>query len=128
MVVPRTAKKWATGSALRGRAGMADRSRVRMGARLRLRWQWCAESWIWDGASGSGRSRSAGAWQCRTRLGRGPQLRVTPKRTPPYRPQTNGNVERFHRILADGWAYARLYESTTEPTPPSEASHQSHDW
>jgi len=54
MVVPRTAKKWATGSALRGRAGMADRSRVR--------WQWCAESWIWDGASGSGRSRSAGAW------------------------------------------------------------------
>ena len=29
----------------------------------------------------------------------------------PYRPQTNGKIERFHRTLADGWAYARLYES-----------------
>ncbi|BDT92475.1 hypothetical protein IFM12275_24510 [Nocardia sputorum] len=30
----------------------------------------------------------------------------------PYRPQTNGKIERFHRTLADGWAYARFYEST----------------
>ena len=41
-------------------------------------------------------------------------LNITPKRTRPYRPQTNGKIERFHRTLADGWAYARLYESTTE--------------
>lgn len=41
-------------------------------------------------------------------------LNVTPKRTRPYRPQTNGKIERFHRTLADGWAYARLYESTEE--------------
>jgi transposase InsO family protein len=40
------------------------------------------------------------------------ELRVTPKRTRPYRPQTNGKIERFHRTLADGWAYARLYDST----------------
>jgi transposase InsO family protein len=40
------------------------------------------------------------------------QLRITAKRTRPYRPQTNGKIERFHRTLADGWAYARLYEST----------------
>ena len=41
-------------------------------------------------------------------------LNVTPKRTRPYRPQTNGKIERFHRTLADGWAYARLYESTEQ--------------
>ena len=42
------------------------------------------------------------------------ELNITPKRTRPYRPQTNGKIERFHRTLADGWAYARLYESTLE--------------
>jgi len=39
------------------------------------------------------------------------ELGITAKRTRPYRPQTNGKIERFHRTLADGWAYARLYES-----------------
>ena len=42
------------------------------------------------------------------------ELRITPKRTRPYRPQTNGKIERFHRTLADGWAYAHLYQSTEE--------------
>jgi transposase InsO family protein len=41
-------------------------------------------------------------------------LGVKPKRTRPYRPQTNGKIERFHRTLADGWAYARFYTSETE--------------
>jgi transposase InsO family protein len=39
------------------------------------------------------------------------ELGITPKRTRPYRPQTNGKIERFHRTLADGWAYARRYDS-----------------
>lgn len=42
------------------------------------------------------------------------ELAITHKRTRPYRPQTNGKIERFHRTLADGWAYARLYESTRQ--------------
>jgi transposase len=37
------------------------------------------------------------------------ELGITPKKTRPYRPQTNGKIERFHRTLADGWAYSRLY-------------------
>jgi transposase InsO family protein len=40
------------------------------------------------------------------------ELGIIAKRTRPYRPQTNGKIERFHRTLADGWAYTRLYEST----------------
>jgi transposase InsO family protein len=39
---------------------------------------------------------------------------VTHKRTRPYRPQTNGKVERFHRILLEEWAYIRPWTSETE--------------
>ena len=66
------------------------------------------------------------------------ELGITPKKTRPYRPQTNGKIERFHRTLADGWAFAQPYTirsepagkpcppgstttTTTGPTPPSAA-------
>jgi len=42
------------------------------------------------------------------------QLGITVKKTRPYRPQTNGKIERFHRTMADGWAYAHHYTSETE--------------
>lgn len=42
------------------------------------------------------------------------ELGITVKKTRPYRPQTNGKIERFHRTLADGWGYARCYTSEHE--------------
>ena len=69
------------------------------------------------------------------------ELGVTVKKTRPYRPQTNGKIERFHRTLADAGpstgstppndTAAPPYPDgctttiTTDPTPPSAASHPS---
>ena len=39
---------------------------------------------------------------------------ITHKRTRPHRPQTNGKVERFRRILLEEWAYIRPWNSETE--------------
>lgn len=39
---------------------------------------------------------------------------VAHKRTRPYRPQTNGKVERFNRTLLEEWAYAKAYASEAE--------------
>lgn len=41
---------------------------------------------------------------------------IAHKKTRPYRPQTNGKVERFNRTLLDEWAYLRPYTSNDERT------------
>jgi len=35
-------------------------------------------------------------------------------RTEPYRPRTNGKVERFHQTMAREWAYGLVYRSHHE--------------
>ncbi|MFF3728731.1 IS481 family transposase, partial [Streptomyces erythrochromogenes] len=41
---------------------------------------------------------------------------IAHKKIRPYRPQTNGKVERFNRTLLDEWAYQRPYHSNNERT------------
>ena len=56
------------------------------------------------------------------------ELGIRPKRTRPYRPQTNGKIERFHRTLADGWAFSRHYntESARRHALPAWLHHYNH--
>ncbi|OIV35982.1 IS481 family transposase [Mangrovactinospora gilvigrisea] len=39
---------------------------------------------------------------------------ISHKRTRPYRPQTNGKVERFNRTLLEEWAYVKAYRTESE--------------
>jgi transposase InsO family protein len=56
------------------------------------------------------------------------ELGIKAKKTRPYRPQTNGKIERFHRTLADGWAFGRHYnsESARRAALPAWIHHYNH--
>jgi transposase InsO family protein len=41
-------------------------------------------------------------------------LGISPKKTRPYRPQTNGKIERFHRTMGEEWALGPVYHSEDE--------------
>ncbi len=41
---------------------------------------------------------------------------ITPKFTRPFRPETDGKIERYHRILLEDWAYNRDWHTDTERT------------
>jgi transposase InsO family protein len=56
------------------------------------------------------------------------ELGARHKRTPPFRPQTNGKSERFNRTLLDEWAYARPYTTNEERLAalPAWVAHYNH--
>jgi transposase InsO family protein len=59
-------------------------------------------------------SDNGGAYRSHLWLTTCTELDITPKRTRPYRPQTNGKIERFHRTLVEGWAFKTFYPSETD--------------
>ncbi|MFD7026540.1 integrase core domain-containing protein [Streptomyces sp. NPDC059917] len=56
--------------------------------------------------TGSGWAYSKNTWRDTCR-----DLGISPRWTQPWRPQTNGKVERFHRTLLEEWAYQQPYTS-----------------
>ncbi|MCM3689659.1 IS481 family transposase, partial [Kocuria rosea] len=73
--------------------------------------------------SDNGAAYRSGAWRAACAA-----LGISVKKTRPYRPQTNGKVERFHRTLAEGWAFSRHYptEQARRAALPGWLHHYNH--
>jgi transposase InsO family protein len=61
-------------------------------------------------------SDNGGCYKSRDFLKTCAELSITPKRTRPYRPQTNGKAERMIQTLIREWAYRHSYPSSFERT------------
>ncbi|MGR6966285.1 IS481 family transposase [Geodermatophilus sp. URMC 61] len=57
---------------------------------------------------------NGGCYRGRDWAGACTALGITPKRTRPYRPQTNGKAERFNRTMTSEWAFAQLFTSEAD--------------
>ncbi len=92
---------------------LADERAVSAAAFLQRAWAWFAELGIEVRAV---LTDNGGAYKSRLFSSACRLSGVRAKRTRPYRPQTNGKVERFHRTLLEEWAYVRVYRSEAERT------------
>jgi transposase InsO family protein len=59
-------------------------------------------------------SDNGGCYRSRTWTATCAELGITVKKTRPYRPQTNGKVERFNRTMTSEWAFAQLFTSEAD--------------
>jgi transposase InsO family protein len=77
---------------------------------------WRAVTWFADRGVNTRRviTDNGGCYRSRDWATACTQLGITPKRTRPYRPQTNGKVERFNRTMTSEWAFAQFFTSETD--------------
>ncbi|MFJ9446278.1 integrase core domain-containing protein [Kitasatospora sp. NPDC101235] len=135
-VSPTTAKRWADRYRTHGEAGMNDRSsrphhsprrtptrteRRIIKVRVLRRWGPARIAYLLKLNPATVRRVLTDNGSCyRSRVWRDALAAegIAHKRTRPYRPQTNGKVERFNRTLLDEWAYARPYRTEQERRNP----------
>ena len=120
-----TARRWADRYRAKGEAGMEDRSSRLAYTEILTDEKQETAAGFWERANAF--FESCGVTVKRVLTDNGSCYRsklfakalgedIKHKRTGPYRPQTNGKVERFNRTMLEEWAYAKPYASETERT------------